>query len=90
MADGRADTVTLVTGDRVTMHTLPSGRFALSLRRPAGREHIRMFQRHTAEGVSVIPADAAPLLTGGRLDPRLFNPGLRQSAVMGGAGDLTG
>ncbi|GAB7037888.1 MULTISPECIES: S8 family serine peptidase [Catenuloplanes] len=64
-----AQTVTLITGDRVTVH--PGDR--LELTRGAGREHIRFATRTVDGHTSVIPSDAAPLLGAGRLDPRLFD-----------------
>ncbi len=55
-------TVTLITGDRITIHQQDR----LELTRGPGREHIRFStQRHDGH-VSVIPSDAAPLLRSGR------------------------
>ncbi|MFI5838453.1 S8 family peptidase [Catenuloplanes sp. NPDC051500] len=61
--------VTLITGDRVTLHQGD----ALEVRRGAGREHIRFSTTRRDGHVSVIPSDAAPLLQAGRVDPRLFD-----------------
>ncbi|MDR7278189.1 S8 family serine peptidase [Catenuloplanes atrovinosus] len=64
-----ARSVTLITGDRVTVH--PGTR--LEVRRGPGREHIRFTTTRHDGRVSVIPSDAAPLLGSGRVDPRLFD-----------------
>ncbi|GAA1031228.1 S8 family serine peptidase [Virgisporangium ochraceum] len=65
-AGGR--TVTLVTGDRVTME----GDRPLVERGP-DRDGVT-FTVSTGDGrVRVVPSDAAPALTAGRLDPRLFD-----------------
>ncbi|MBC6449481.1 S8 family peptidase [Actinokineospora xionganensis] len=80
--DARA--VTLITGDRVL----------LSAGRPAvlpgkGRERIT-FRTYTAGGrLNVIPADALPLISSGKLDPRLFDvTGLLDAGYGDGRGDL--
>ncbi len=70
----RADTITLITGDKVHLDRA-SGSVAVE---PApGREHVG-FTRETRRGrhgseTMLIPDDAARLLAGDRLDPRLFN-----------------
>ncbi|MDP9791933.1 hypothetical protein J2S43_000445 [Catenuloplanes nepalensis] len=64
--DGRS--VTLITGDRVTLH-----HGSVDVRRGPGREHIRFSTTRHDGRVSVIPSDAAPLLGAGRVDPRLFD-----------------
>ncbi|GAB7047401.1 S8 family serine peptidase [Catenuloplanes indicus] len=64
-----APAVTLITGDRVTVHRGDR----LELTRGAGREHIRFATRTVDGRTSVIPSDAVPLLGAGRLDPRLFD-----------------
>ncbi|MGH3859365.1 S8 family peptidase [Actinokineospora sp.] len=80
--DARA--VTLITGDRVL----------LSAGRPAvlpgkGRERIA-FRTYTVKGrLNVIPADALPLVSSGKLDPRLFDvTGLVEAGYGDGRGDL--
>ncbi|MEU0187492.1 S8 family serine peptidase [Streptomyces sp. NPDC006207] len=72
--ESRHATVRLVTGDRVTVTTLPGGRRAASVQPGAGREHLAF---RTLEGndkdLTVLPSDAEALVTAGALDRRLFN-----------------
>ncbi|MFG3060581.1 S8 family peptidase [Streptomyces sp. NPDC048231] len=67
-------TVQLVTGDRVTVTTLPGGRRTASVQPGPGRERI-VFR--TLEGddkaLTVLPSDAEPLVAAGTLDRRLFD-----------------
>ncbi|MGW9030236.1 S8 family serine peptidase [Streptomyces sp. NPDC055722] len=67
-------TVRLLTGDRVTVTTLPDGRRTASVQPGPGRERMS-FQ--TLEGddkaLNVMPFDAEPLVAAGTLDRRLFN-----------------
>jgi subtilisin family serine protease len=69
--------VTLITGDRVRLFRAPDGRPAVGVQPGPGRERtgfVRSARRgRDGEHVSVIPADAVPLLAAGRLDPRLFD-----------------
>ncbi|MGX7669657.1 S8 family serine peptidase [Plantactinospora sp. DSM 117369] len=67
-APGGERTVTLVTGDRVTVY--PGGR--VSVRPGSGRAGVRFVTTTDRGRVSVLPSDAVPLLAAGRLDPRLF------------------
>ncbi|QKV80332.1 S8 family peptidase [Amycolatopsis sp. Hca4] len=63
-------TVTLVTGDRVTL----TGRDDVRVRPAPGREHVGFEQRIDENGHSVVvPHDVAALVAGGQLDPRLFD-----------------
>ncbi|MEU0534445.1 S8 family serine peptidase [Amycolatopsis tolypomycina] len=63
-------TVTLVTGDRVTL----TGRDDVRVRPAPGREHVGFEQRIDENGHSVVvPRDVAALVAGGQLDPRLFD-----------------
>ncbi|GII83382.1 serine protease [Sphaerisporangium siamense] len=65
-------TVTLVTGDRVTVSAPPGGRHAYQVRPGAGRDvsfSVRTFAGHTY----VTPSDAAPLVGRGLVDRRLFD-----------------
>ncbi|MFC8903274.1 S8 family serine peptidase, partial [Micromonospora sp. NPDC057140] len=68
-AAGRPATVTLVTGDRVTV----TGSGAVSIRPGAGRADLRFLVRRDRGHVTVQPQDALPLLRSGRVDPRLFD-----------------
>ncbi|MEH1168043.1 S8 family serine peptidase [Micromonospora sp. CPCC 205539] len=62
-------TVTLLTGDRVTVTA--SGSAAV---RPApGRKHIRFLTTRDRGHLTVLPQDALPLIRAGRVDRRLFD-----------------
>ncbi|MFE8950162.1 S8 family serine peptidase [Streptomyces sp. NPDC007856] len=67
-------TVRLVTGDQVTVTTLPGGRRTASVQPGPGREHMPF---NTFEGddksLTVMPFDAQGLVSAGTLDRRLFN-----------------
>lgn len=63
-------TVTLVTGDQVTL----TGRDDVRIRRGPGREKMGFRQRIDEHGdVTVVPDDARELITAGQLDSRLFD-----------------
>ncbi|MFJ1598857.1 S8 family peptidase [Streptomyces sp. NPDC088261] len=67
---GGSSVITLVTGDRV--HADAGGR--VSRVRPAeGRDHIAMAVRRFEGRTYVLPADAARLVSQGKLDRRLFD-----------------
>ncbi|MGW2934458.1 S8 family serine peptidase [Streptomyces sp. NPDC001156] len=70
----RSATVRLVTGDRVTVTTLPGGRRTASVQPGPGREHIP-FQtlEEDDKSLTVMPFDAEALVSAGTLDRRLFN-----------------
>ncbi|GLZ76656.1 serine protease [Actinorhabdospora filicis] len=72
-SDASSSTVTLVTGDKVTLH--PDGRFVFVP--GAGRETIGYnrfaTRRDGRTELYVVPNDAAKPLAAGTLDPRLFN-----------------
>ncbi|WP_245736264.1 S8 family serine peptidase [Micromonospora pattaloongensis] len=64
-------TVTLLTGDRVTVSGADAGRAAV---RPGpGRDGLRFVVERERGELYVVPQDAQPLLRGGTLDRRLFN-----------------
>ncbi|WP_433306874.1 S8 family peptidase [Actinoplanes sp. CA-030573] len=63
--------VTLITGDRVTVH----GQGA-SVQPGPGRSKIRFMTQRSGGHRYVIPSDALPLLRAGRLDKRLFDVSL--------------
>lgn len=66
-------TVTLITGDTVSLSVGPDGRNAVDVQRGEGREAATFVSSEKDGEVSVLPADAIPLLKAGRLDPALFN-----------------
>jgi subtilisin family serine protease len=65
-----AHTVTLVTGDRVTVH--PDGS-SVGIQRGTGRGSIEFLTRMVGGHLHVVPSDALRLLNAGRLDGRLFD-----------------
>ncbi|MEU8012520.1 S8 family serine peptidase [Micromonospora parva] len=64
----RSTTVTLITGDRVTVTA--SG---ASVQRGTGRESVQFLVRRERGRLTVTPTDALPLLRSGRVDRRLFD-----------------
>ncbi|MFG2677604.1 S8 family serine peptidase [Streptomyces sp. NPDC048392] len=73
-AAGADRTVTLVTGDRVTVTALGGGRETVTVERPegaAGAVHTRSRGGRT----TVVPDEALPYLREGSLDERLFDVG---------------
>jgi len=63
-------TVTLLTGDKVTL----SGSRVVNVLPAPGREHVTFFTDTDENGdVNVVPEDAAAMMSQGRLDPRLFD-----------------
>ncbi|MDQ0990670.1 S8 family serine peptidase [Streptomyces sp. V3I7] len=67
-----ATTVTLVTGDRVTVTGLGHGRRAVTVERPPGA--VGAVRTRTSDGdVTVVPDEALPYLRAGTLDRRLFD-----------------
>jgi subtilisin family serine protease len=67
-------TVTLITGDRVTV----TGTTTAVVHRGPGRDHIAFLTRRMDDHLYVIPGDAVDLLQEGHLDRRLFNVTLLQ------------
>jgi subtilisin family serine protease len=65
--------VTLLTGDRITVTPDGPGHSVLSIARAPGRQRIPFATAKTGAGLTVLPADAAGLVGSGALDPRLFN-----------------
>ncbi|MDH6215487.1 S8 family serine peptidase [Streptomyces pseudovenezuelae] len=69
---GTAHTVTLVTGDKVTVTDLGAGRKTVTVDRPRGAAGAVRTQ--TADGeITVVPDEALPYLRAGTLDQRLFD-----------------
>ncbi|MDX3070866.1 S8 family serine peptidase [Streptomyces sp. MI02-7b] len=70
-------TLTLITGDKVTVVQGASGVPAVSVQRGPGRTGIGFQLSHEWHGtehhISVVPSDAQALLADGRLDARLFD-----------------
>ncbi|WP_406075560.1 S8 family serine peptidase [Micromonospora sp. NBC_01638] len=62
-------TVTLLTGDRVTVTASGSA----SVRPAPGRTHLRFLTTRDRGQLTVLPQDALPLVRSGRVDRRLFN-----------------
>ena len=63
-------TVTLLTGDKVTL----GGMRGVNVLPAKGREHVAFYSRKDEQGdVHVLPEDALALLSKGKLDPRLFD-----------------
>ncbi|MGW0575308.1 S8 family serine peptidase, partial [Streptomyces sp. NPDC002920] len=65
--------VTLITGDTVSLTVGPDGKNAVDVRRGKGREAATFLSSEKDGEISVLPADAIPLIQAGRLDPALFN-----------------
>ncbi|MFC6080114.1 S8 family peptidase [Sphaerisporangium aureirubrum] len=78
---GPPKTITLITGDKVTLRALPDKQTRLDVKAGPGREKVTFVHRRAVDGLSVVPVDAMPLLAAGRLDPRLFN--VTQLAALG-------
>src|SRR4051812_27710114 len=77
-APAGAHSVTLITGDRVVVLDRPDGTRAVTVTPGPGRAHIQYLRpagtdRDGRDRLQVIPVDAIPLLSAGRLDPRLFD-----------------
>ncbi|MEU6225150.1 S8 family serine peptidase [Streptomyces sp. NPDC047042] len=66
-------TITLITGDTVSLTTGADGKNAVDVRRGKGREAATFLSSEKNGEVSVLPTDAIPLIQAGRLDPTLFN-----------------
>jgi subtilisin family serine protease len=62
-------TVTLLTGDRVTVR----GAYAATVEPGPGRTGVQFLTRRVDDHLSVIPSDARSMLRDGRLDARLFD-----------------
>ncbi|MEU8864625.1 S8 family serine peptidase [Streptomyces umbrinus] len=88
-AASAAHTVTLVTGDKVTVTDLGGGRRTVTVERPRGA--IGAVRTQTSNGaVTVVPDEALPYLRAGTLDQRLFDVSelIRQGLTDGKTGEL--
>jgi hypothetical protein len=70
-ATGGIRTITLLTGDRVTV--LGADLKQVTIQPGKGREKIGFFRSTVRGHLQIVPTDAAPLLAAGRLDRRLFD-----------------
>ncbi|MFD5387549.1 S8 family serine peptidase [Streptomyces sp. NPDC127074] len=66
-------TVTLITGDTVTVTTGADGRSAVDVERGHGRESVDFVTNESDKEISVVPVDALKLLSANKLDADLFN-----------------
>ncbi len=84
-----ARTVTLVTGDRVTVSELGEGRRTVTVERPRGATGAVRTQAANGS-VTVVPDEALPYLRAGTLDERLFDVDelLRQGLADARTGEL--
>ncbi|MFF4754099.1 S8 family serine peptidase [Streptomyces sp. NPDC002514] len=84
-----ANTVTLVTGDRVTVTDLGQGKKTVTVERPAGATGAVRTQSSDGD-ISVVPDEAVPYLRTRALDRRLFDVSglIRQGLTDSGTGAL--
>ncbi|QUW78975.1 S8 family serine peptidase [Streptomyces mirabilis] len=87
-AQGSTRTVTLITGDTVSLTGDADGKYAVDARPGKGREGVNFVTTEQKGEVSVTPDDAIPLVQAGRLDPALFN--ISQLVEQGYADEKTG
>lgn len=73
-AAGSSHTVTLITGDRVTVSDLPGGTHTVQVDTAVDGAGVRTYQ--VGDDLHVIPDAALPYLTAGALDQDLFNVSL--------------
>ncbi|WP_128979977.1 S8 family serine peptidase [Streptomyces roseicoloratus] len=82
-AGPQSATVTLVTGDRVTVTGLDGGRRTVTVDRPAGATGA-VRSELSGDRITVIPDEARPYLASGALDERLFDvTGLIEQGLTG-------
>ncbi|MEU0375239.1 S8 family serine peptidase [Streptomyces sp. NPDC006283] len=81
-----AHTVTLITGDKVTVTDLAGGKKAVDVQRPKGADGA--VRSEISDGrITVVPDEARPYLNAGILDERLFDvTGLIEQGIDGAAG----
>ena len=68
-----AKTVTLITGDKVSVQRLAGGRQAATVEPGPGRDGVAFQQLEVDGDLHVFPVDAVPYLDADLLDPDLFN-----------------
>ncbi|WP_438452585.1 S8 family serine peptidase [Streptomyces asiaticus] len=66
-------TVTLITGDTVSVTTGADGKYAVEVERAPGRESAEFVTTQQDKDISVVPVDALRLMSKGRVDAGLFN-----------------
>lgn len=71
--DGQSHTVTLITGDKVTVTDVPGGRHSVVVEPGAGRKDEVFFKQAVKNDLIVLPADIAPQVGSGQLDRALFD-----------------
>ncbi|WP_436531272.1 S8 family peptidase [Actinoplanes sp. HUAS TT8] len=72
-ATTRAQAITLITGDVVSVTDAGDGRYAATVRPAPGRENIAFRTTEAGNGLQVLPLDAVPLIKSGQLDAELFD-----------------
>ncbi|MEU9203999.1 S8 family serine peptidase [Streptomyces sp. NPDC048332] len=84
-----AHTVTLVTGDKVTVTDIGGGQQTIDVKRPRGVEGL--VRTEVTDGrISVIPDEVLPYLASGKLDRRLFDvTGLLEQGLADTSADAT-
>src|SRR5439155_9674661 len=65
--------VTLITGDRVTVYRGADGRLVTGVERGSGRDGVGFVMHRHGDGVEVLPSDALPFIDAGVVDRRLFD-----------------
>ncbi|WP_418153754.1 S8 family peptidase [Actinoalloteichus caeruleus] len=72
-ASGRAEVLTLVTGDRLHVHREAGDALGVRVEPAEGREHVTFVRYADGDRLVVIPSDALGLVRSGLLDERLFD-----------------
>ncbi|WP_253860261.1 S8 family peptidase [Actinoalloteichus caeruleus] len=72
-ASGRAEVLTLVTGDRLHVHREAGDALGVRVEPAEGREHVTFVRYADGDRLTVIPSDALGLVRSGLLDERLFD-----------------
>ncbi|WP_433260619.1 S8 family peptidase [Actinosynnema sp. CS-041913] len=72
-SQGERHTITLVTGDRVELHTSSDGRHKTIFSPAPGREHVGYSTRTVDGRFYLLPSDVAHLVAADRVDVELFN-----------------